>query len=143
MRFFCPLCPLMESSCQSKWKRFVAAWRCPSGLVYQDLGLESIDDAIAAAEHSLHLCEKAKELAVERRRLAQEIRRANASMPKDLELLAPPMTDQTISAAAKIVIWHDWRQKIQEQQRGEIQEVEKWTKRVMRLRRMRLPGRRA
>ena len=105
--------------------------------------MESISDAIAAAEHSLQLCEEAKQLAVERRRLAQEIRRANGSMPKDLELIAPPMTDETISAAAKIVIWYDWRQKIQEQQRGETQAVEKWCKRVKRLRRMQLRGRRA
>ena len=128
----------MESSDHSKWKHFIAGWRCPSGQVYQDLGLESISDAIAVAEHSLHLCEEAKQIAVERRRLAQKMRRDNEPMPKDLELIAPPLTGKTITAAEKVAIWYDWRRKIEEEQRGESKEVEKWNKRVRRLRRMQL-----
>ena len=126
----------MVDSKQPKWKRFVVGWRCPCGQLFQDLGLESLPDAIAAAEHALQLSEEVKQNASERRRLAQELRRVNAPMTKDLELIAPPFVNENTTAAETVAIWHDWHQRIYEEQRGEAHEVEKWSKRVRRLRRM-------
>jgi hypothetical protein len=58
-------------------------------------------------------------------------------MLKDLESIAPPLTDgMSLTFQEKLHIWHEWRQRIQADQHAEAVDVERWRKRVRRLKRM-------